>query len=113
VSLIAAWHHHQWVAPLTYQGYGNRAVFETWLAEKRLPVLAPDSVSSCDQASFHQGGRMEALIPPAGCHRLYLPPDSPDLNPLEQPWFVLKNRMRKQIQSGKSFRQVVDQAFID
>jgi transposase len=95
---MAAWHHHQRVAPLTDQGDGNRAVFETWLAEKRLPVLAPDSVSSCDHASFHN---------------LYLPPYSPDLNPLEQPWFVLKNWMRKQIQSGKSFRQVVDQAFID
>ncbi|MGD1931203.1 MAG: transposase, partial [Leptolyngbyaceae cyanobacterium] len=48
-----------------------------------------------------------------GCHLLSLPPYSPDLNPIEHQWFVLKNRMRKQIQSGKPFRQVVDQAFID
>ncbi|MBF2034488.1 MAG: transposase, partial [Leptolyngbyaceae cyanobacterium T60_A2020_046] len=46
----------------------------------------------------------------------YLPPDSPDLNPIEHQWFVRKNRMRnmrKQIQSGQPFRQGVDQAFID
>ena len=110
---MAAWHQHQLVAPLTYEGYGNRSVFETCLEQKLLSVLAPGSVIICNHASFHQGGRIEELIQQAGCHLLYLPPYSPDLNPIEHPWFVLKNRMRKQIQSGQPFRQVVDQAFID
>jgi len=43
----------------------------------------------------------------------YLPPYCPDLNPIEHQWLVLKNRMRKQIQSDKPFRPVVDQAFMD
>ena len=83
VSFMAAWHQQQLVAPLTYQGYCNRRVFETWLEEKLLPVLEPDSVIICDNASFHKGGRIEALIQQAGCHLLYLPPYSPDLNPIE------------------------------
>ena len=110
---MAAWHQHQLVAPLTYEGDCNRSVFETWLEQKLLPVLAPGSVIICDNASFHKGGRIEELIQQAGCHLLYLPPYSPDLNPIEHQGFVLKNRMRKQIQSGKPFRQVVDQAFND
>ncbi|MEM6426937.1 MAG: transposase [Cyanobacteria bacterium P01_D01_bin.128] len=82
VSFMAAWHQHQLVAPLTYQGYCNRAVFETWLEEKLLPVLESGSVVSCDNASFHHGGRLKALIQQAECHLLYLPPYSPDLNPI-------------------------------
>ncbi|WP_255538341.1 transposase [Halomicronema sp. CCY15110] len=64
------------------------------------------------EASFHKGGGAEASIQQAGCYLLYSPPYSPDLNPIEHQWFVLKNRMRKQIQSGEPFRQVVDHAFM-
>lgn len=109
MSFIAAWYQHQLVAPLTYAGYCNRAVFETWLETQLLPVLPYGSAIICDNASFHKGGRIAELIQ-------YLPPDSPDLNPIEHQWFVRKNRMRnmrKQIQSGQPFRQGVDQAFID
>jgi len=56
---MAAWQQHQLVAPLIYQGYCNRAVFETWLEEKLLPVLAPDSVIICDNASFYKGGALK------------------------------------------------------
>jgi len=113
VSFIAAWYQHQLVAPLTYEGYCNRAVFETWLETQLLPALPYGSVIICDNASFHKGGRIAELIQQAGCALLYLPPYSPDLNPIEHQWFVRKNRMRKQIHSGQPFRQVVDQAFID
>ncbi|MEM6590917.1 MAG: transposase, partial [Cyanobacteria bacterium P01_C01_bin.73] len=58
------------------------AVFETWLAEQLLPALPYGSVIICDNASFHKGGRIEALIQQAGCSLLYLPPYSPDLNPI-------------------------------
>lgn len=112
VSFMAAWHQHRLVAPLTYEGYCNRLVFETWLEEQLLPALPYGSVIICDNASFHKDGRIEALIQQAGCYLLYLPPYSPNLNPIEHQWFILKNRMRKQIQSGQPFRQVVDQAFV-
>ena len=82
VSFIAAWHQHQLVAPLTYEGYCNRLVFETWLATQLLPALPYGSVIICDNASFHKGGCIEELIQQAGCDLLYLPPYSPDLNPI-------------------------------
>lgn len=96
---------------MTYEGYCNRAVFESWLEQFLLPSLASGQVVICDNATFHKGGQIEALIAKAGCRLLYLPPYSPDLNPIEHQWFVLKNRMRKQIQSGRAFREVVDEAF--
>ncbi|NEQ42404.1 MAG: hypothetical protein F6K00_02105 [Leptolyngbya sp. SIOISBB] len=70
------------MAPLTYGGYCNRLVFETWLEEQLLPALPYGSVIICDNDPFHKGGRIEALIQQAGCDLLYLLPDSPDLNPI-------------------------------
>ena len=111
VSFIAAWQQQQLVAPMTYEGYCNRTVFERWLEAFLLPMLEPGQVIICDNATFHKGGEIEALVAKAKCRLLYLPPYSPDLNPIEHQWFVLKNRMRKQIQSGRPFREVVDEAF--
>lgn len=113
VSFMAALHQQALMAPMTYEGYCNRVVFEAWLEQMLLPSLQPGQVLICDNATFHKGGRIAELVEQAGCQLLYLPPYSPDLNPIEHKWFVLKNRMRKQIQSGQSFRQVVDQAFME
>ncbi|MBE7385012.1 MAG: transposase [Leptolyngbya sp. SIO1E4] len=66
VSFMAAWHQHQLIAPLTYEGYCNRLVFETGLEEKLLPALPYGSVIICDNASFYKGGRIEELIQQAG-----------------------------------------------
>ena len=113
VSFIAAFHQQQLVAPMTYEGYCNHVVFERWLEQFLVPNLKPGQIIICDNATFHKGGRIEALIVQAYCRLLYLPPYSPDFNPIEHQWFVLKNRMRKQIQSGRPFREVVDEAFCD
>lgn len=111
ISFISAWYQNELIAPMTYEGYCNRQVFEAWLEQELLPQLTSGQVIVCDNATFHKGERIEQLIEQAGCRLLYLPPYSPDLNPIEHQWFVLKNRMRKQMQSGKPFREVVDDAF--
>lgn len=113
VSFIAALQQELLIAPMTYEGYCNRAVFEVWLEQMLLPALQPGQVVVCDNATFHKGGRIESLIESAGCRLLYLPPYSPDLNPIEHQWFVLKNRMRQRMHQGKPFREVIDSAFIN
>ena len=46
-----------------------------------------------------------------GCELLYLPPYSPDFNPIENWWFVLKNWMRQRWDEFDNFRDCVDAAF--
>ena len=64
----------------------NRLVFETWLETCLIPGLKPGNIVVIDNASFHHGGRIEALIEAAGCKVMYLPPYSPDLNRIEKCW---------------------------
>lgn len=58
-SFMAAWHQHRLIAPLTYEGYCNRTVFETWLKEQLLPALPYGSVIICDNASFTKVGALK------------------------------------------------------
>jgi transposase len=46
-----------------------------------------------DNAAFHKSPRIREIIENAGCQLLYLPPCSPDLNPIEHYWVWLKNKL--------------------
>ena len=75
-------------------GAWNRASFEAFLQDGLLPLLEPGSVLVLDNARFHHGPSITALVEAAGCSLLYLPPDSPDLNPIELVWSWIKNLIR-------------------
>jgi transposase len=57
------------------------------------PELRPKQVVIMDNASFHKSPRIRKIIENAGCRLLYLPPYSPDLNPIEHYWAWLKNKL--------------------
>ena len=76
------------------EGTWTRASFEAFLQDGLLPVLAPGSVLVLDNARIHHGGNIAALVEAAGCSLLYLPPYSPDFNPIEMLWSWLKNHVR-------------------
>jgi transposase len=78
-----------------FEGYCNTQVVETWLQEVLLPILQPGQVVIWDNARFHQSPELRALIESANCRLIYLPVYSPDLNPIEQWWSVLKVRIRR------------------
>ena len=61
-----------------------------------LPRLLPGSVLVLDNASIHKGGNLERLARRAGCRVLYLPPYSPDMNPIELIWSFVKRRVRRE-----------------
>jgi transposase len=73
----------------------NREVFETYLERVLAPTLRRDQVVVMDNLSAHKGGRVKELIEQRGCELIYLPPYSPDLNPIEEAFSKIKGLLRK------------------
>lgn len=73
----------------------NTLVFTSWIEQDLLPKLPAKSVLILDNATFHKGVSMQKVLTEAGHTLLYLPPYSPDLNPIEKKWAQAKSRRRK------------------
>jgi transposase len=74
----------------------DTVIFTSWVKQDLLPTLFPRSVIILDNASFHKGKEMQQALEAAGHVLLYLPPYSPDLNPIERKWAQAKSIRRKQ-----------------
>ena len=80
---------------LAVEGATTREVFEAYLERVLAPSLSPGQVVVMDNLSSHKGGRARELVEGRGCELLYLPPYSPDLNPIEEAFAKLKALLRK------------------
>lgn len=73
----------------------NGAVFNCWVEQDLIPKLPANSVVVMDNATFHKNEDLKTIIEKSGHTIEYLPPYSPDLNPIEPKWFQAKSRRRK------------------
>lgn len=73
----------------------NTVVFNSWIEQDLLPKLPPHSIVIMDNATFHKSLEMKETLEKAGHTLLYLPPYSPDLNPIEHKWAQAKALRRK------------------
>lgn len=89
-SLIGAYCDNKLIAPMLFEGTCNSALFHDWLEQMLLPELVCGSVIVLDNAAFHTAKRTRRMVEEAGCELLFLPPYSPDLNPIEKLWGNLK-----------------------
>jgi transposase len=80
---------------LAVEGSTTREVFETYLEHVLAPSLEPGQMVVMDNLSSHKGGRVKEIIEERGCELIYLPPYSPDFNPIEQAFSKVKGLMRK------------------
>ena len=80
---------------LAVEGATTRAVFEAYVEKALVPTLRPGQVVVMDNLTAHKGERVRKLIAERGCELLYLPPYSPDFNPIEQAFSKLKGLLRR------------------
>ena len=73
-----------------FEGSINSDVFYAWLIHELIPVLPMNAVVVMDNASFHKRADMLEAIEQSGCQLEYLPPYSPDFNPIEKKWAQVK-----------------------
>lgn len=82
-------------ACITYEGGTTRERFLKYLRETLLPVLHEGDYVVMDNLRTHHCKDVEPLIRSVGAVPLYLPPYSPDLNPIEKMWSKMKSILRK------------------
>jgi transposase len=96
-NVIGALIGHTLLTACLFEGTINSGVFHAWVAQDLLPQVPKGAVIVMDNATFHKRSDTQALIQEAGCPLEFLPPYSPDLNPIEHKWAQAK-ALRKKLQ---------------
>jgi transposase len=80
---------------LAVEGATTKAVFEAFVERVLAPSLPPGQVVELDNLGAHKGDRVRGPIEERGCSLLFLPPYSPDLNPIERAFSKVKASLRR------------------
>ena len=102
LNIIAGWSEGKSHAPFTFYGSCNTEIFNLWLEKVLVPELKRGKVIILDNATFHKSKKTRELIENAGCKLIFLPPYSPDLNPIEKFWAKMKKWIRNNILKFKA-----------
>ena len=96
LTFVAALRCDGITAPCVLDGPINGRSFLAWVEQFLVPTLKPRDVVVMDNLGSHKGVRVRRAIRKAGATLIFLPPYSPDLNPIEQVFSKLKTLLRKE-----------------
>jgi transposase len=108
-NITAALNMNLLFAPFVFEGHSNAAVYEIYLRQILIPALKSGMVLIIDNARFHKSKKIIELIESAGCRIIFLPPYSPDFNPIEHHWAAIKSAIRKAAENIKDFYEAAIQ----
>ena len=95
LTFLAALRHDRITAPCVFDGPINGKSFRAYVEQFLVPTLKRGDIVVLDNLGSHKGTAVRAAIRAAGAHLFFLPPYSPDLNPIEQVFAKLKTLLRK------------------
>lgn len=106
-SILPACAVEEWITHTMFQGGGTAEIFLEFLEHQVLPLMAPyparRSILVLDNASIHHSKQVQTLCDQAGVILAYLPPYSPDFNPIEQTFGTLKAWIKRHHQDIDGF----------
>jgi len=95
LTFLAALRCDRLTAPCVFDGPINGASFQAYVAQFLVRPLKPGDIVVLDNLGSHKGQAVRRAIRSASAKRFFLPPYSPDLNPIEQVFSKLKSQLRK------------------
>jgi transposase len=101
-NIVAGYCQKKWVAPLQYDGNTNSDLFEFWFENCLLKEIRRKFII-LDNATFHRKTRLTELAAKKKCKIIFLPPYSPDLNPIENKWAWVKGKLQEILPDVDSF----------
>lgn len=111
-SFVAGLCNGKVLAPFCYEGTCHTELFNFWVEKFLVQELEAGQVIIMDNAAFHKSEKTRELIEQAGCKLVFLPPYSPDLNPIETFWANLKYKIKTCLRQGeKTLQYAIDNAF--
>ena len=94
MTFLGALRYDRLAAPCLFDGPINGECFRAYVEQILLPSLKPGDVVIMDNLGSHKSAALRRIIKTAGARLWYLPPYSPDLNPIEQTFAKIKHWMR-------------------
>ena len=94
-TFVAGLQHDGILAPMLIDTPMTGVIFRQWLVEHLIPEMQPGSIVVCDNLPAHKVAHVRQCLEDAGMGLLYLPPYSPDFNPIEQVFAKVKALLRQ------------------
>ena len=110
-NLIAAKLSDKILAPMYYNENTDSAIFELWFEHHFLPTLPKDTVIVMDNATFHRKAPLTELAKDYPVRLLFLPPYSPERNPIEKVWANMKRWLKQHMRDFSSLDDAIEAAW--
>ena len=112
ITMISAISLNSIEAAMYGEWAANTDIFSVFIEKCLCPQLQPHHVIVMDNVSFHKSEKIKELIHNCGADLIFLPPYSPELNPIEEMWSKIKHSLRKQSARNRvSFKKAIKIAY--
>lgn len=108
INILSAICNNKPIAPLVFKGTCNTLLFNEWVKHILIKDLKKGQVVIMDNATFHKSRKTIDLIESGGCKVIFLPPYSPDLNPIEKFWANMKRWIRNNISGFQDINSAIN-----
>lgn len=111
-TMISSIRYDGSITAMTMDGATDTLSFEVYISKILCPSLGKDDIVIMDNLSSHKASGIRKIIEDTGASLLYLPPYSPDFNPIEMMWSKIKTYLRKtKARSSKALDEAISAAF--